>query len=46
MRLIPVVLIGSIAGVPSLGYKGVISLKEKLVESLVRDSAHLRSEKP
>jgi hypothetical protein len=36
--------VGSIAGVLRLGYKGLISLEEKLVESLVRDSAHLRSE--
>jgi hypothetical protein len=33
------------AGVLRLSYKGVISLKEKLVETFVRDSAHLRSEK-
>jgi hypothetical protein len=37
--------VGFIAGVLWLSYEGVISLKEKLVESLVRDSVHLRSEK-
>jgi hypothetical protein len=33
------------AGVLWLSYEGVISLKEKLIESLVSDSIHLRSEK-
>jgi hypothetical protein len=45
MRLIIDVLVGSTAGILRLGYKGVISLREKLVESLVRDSVYLRSEK-
>jgi hypothetical protein len=37
--------VGFIAGVLQLSYEGVVSLKEKLVKSLVRDSVHLRSEK-